>query len=158
VIDLDAFRVALNGGPDSEPGGLNLDLIMRQGRRVRRRRRVLAGGAVTGVAASVLWGLLVLAKPAPPAPGPAVPPIVTTPTPATPRPTTAPTASPALAPSPTTAATPQPLPGDGTACPALTGSSPPLGATPQSGPGSENPPGSAGTATPTPRPRINHCP
>jgi hypothetical protein len=78
VIDLDTFRTALRRGPDDELGGLDLELIMRQGRRVRRRRRMLATGSATAMSAAALLALLVLAHPTALPPSPAVPPDPTT--------------------------------------------------------------------------------
>jgi hypothetical protein len=77
-MDFDAFRTALRRGPDDELGGLDLELIMRQGRRVRRRRRMLVTGAATAMSAAVLLAVLVLAYPTALPPSPAVPPEPTT--------------------------------------------------------------------------------
>lgn len=56
MTDLDALRAALHGTQQNEPGSVDIDRIMTIGRRIRRRRRLTAGGAALGVTAALLFG------------------------------------------------------------------------------------------------------
>jgi hypothetical protein len=68
--DLETFRAALQAPTDAAHGALDLDRIMQQGGRLRRRRRLLAGAAGLATALVLVTGGVQAGRAfAPPAPG-----------------------------------------------------------------------------------------
>ncbi|MCS7480262.1 hypothetical protein ACFFQW_30225 [Umezawaea endophytica] len=62
MTDLDALRSALHGSP-AESGTVDVAAVMRSGRRIRTRRRLVRGGGVVSGTAALLVAIFVIGQP-----------------------------------------------------------------------------------------------